>query len=167
MSLHFNADEVFRIGMEVELNGKAFYDEASKRCESDTLRPILELLRDEEQKHYEAFAAMREKLPTQAAEQTVFDPDGQMGAYLKALADSHVFTSATHAADLARQCENEIELLGLALQFEKDSVLMFQTMKELTRADLGQKQIEWLIGEEQEHVRKIAGVLNTIQGAGA
>lgn len=167
MSIRFNADEVFEIGMAVELNGKTFYDEASRLCETPEVRGVLEILRDQEQEHYEAFAAMREKLPPDAALQAVFDPNDESGAYLKALADSHVFTSQTQAGDVARECENERDILRLALRFEKDSVLVFQTMKELTKAEWGGDRIDWLIEAEKEHVRQIAGVLAALDNLGA
>lgn len=167
MGIHFNADEVFKIGMEVELNGKVFYDEASRVCDSAKLRGILEVLRDQEQAHYETFSKMREDLPSEAAEENVYDPDGQAAAYLKALADSHVFTSETQAADLARQCKDESELLRVALRLEKDTVLMFGTMKDLTRAEWGKAHIDRLIAAEQEHVRQIAGALSAIENLGA
>ena len=166
MGIQFNADEVFRIGMEVELNGKAFYHEASTLVKSLELRVILELLRDEEEKHYNAFAAMREKLPAAAAEETVYDPEGEMGAYLKALADSRVFTSESQASEVARACDDEEEILRLALKFEKDSVLVFQAMRDLTKAEWGKEKIDWLIEQERDHVRKISGALAALERLG-
>ena len=163
MGVHFNADEVFRIGMEVELNGKAFYDEASAVCDALELKVILEFLRDEEQKHYDAFGAMREKLPAGASEESVYDPEGEMGAYLKALADSRVFTSETQAAEAARSCETEEDILRMAVRFEKDSVLMFEAMKGLTKAEWGKEKIEWLIEQEKDHVRKVSGALAALE----
>ena len=83
--IHFSADEVFRIGMEVELNGKTFYDQAALQSKSNEAKGVLEYLRDQEDSHYALFSTMRDKLPEGAKADTVFDPDGEMSAYLKAL----------------------------------------------------------------------------------
>ncbi|NOZ21883.1 MAG: rubrerythrin [Planctomycetes bacterium] len=164
MSIGFSADEVFKIGMEVELNGKAFYDAALGLCEDEEPKETIKHLRDEEGKHYASFAKMRDQLPPEAKAETVFDPDGQMAAYLKALADSRVFTSESQAADIARNCRSAREILQVALRFEKDSVLMFQALKEGTKPEWGQEKIDYLIGAEMEHIRKINALLEKLAG---
>jgi rubrerythrin len=162
--LSFSADEIFKIGMEIELNGKTFYDTAAGACEDPDAKQVMEYLRDEEQKHYDSFSTMREALPEGAKTETVFDPDGQMGMYLKALADSRVFTSETQASDLAKTCNAPAEVFQVALRFEKDSVLLFQTMKEATKPEWGQDKIDLLIEAEKEHIRKISEALAKLEG---
>jgi len=161
-SFGFSADEVFKIGMEVELNGKAFYQAALDVCGDQEPRATIEYLRDEEDKHYASFAEMRDKLPAEAKSESVFDPGGEMAAYLKALADSRVFTDETQAADIARKCGSAQELLHVALRFEKDSVLMFQALKEGTKAEWGRDKIDFLIEAEKDHIRKINAILEKL-----
>ncbi|MEW6356490.1 MAG: hypothetical protein AB1696_09200 [Planctomycetota bacterium] len=166
MSIGFSADEVFKIGMEVELNGEAFYDAALELCKARETKKTIKYLRDEEQKHYATFALMRDQLPAAARAATVFDPDGQMAAYLKALADSRVFTNENQAADIARKCKSPEEVLQVALRFEKDSVLMFQAMKEGTKPEWGQDKIDLLVEAEKEHIRRINALLAKTGSAG-
>jgi len=152
----FNADEVFKIGMEVELNGRAFYQAAVDGCTDDGPKKVLEYLRDEEDKHYASFSKMRDELPEGARHDTVFDPDGEMALYLKALADSRVFTTETEAVEVAKACRTPRDVFQAALRFEKDSVLLFETMKETTKPEWGQDKIGLLIEAEKEHIRKIS-----------
>ena len=163
MGIFFSADEIFRIGMDVELNGRAFYEAAVEQSESEEAKAMLKHLGDEEVAHYETFSKMREQLPPQAKTETVFDPDGQLSAYLKALADSRVFTNETQAAEVARGCKTAADVLRVALGFEKDSVLMFQAMKEMTRADLGKEKIDGLIRSEKDHISTLSKALEQIQ----
>ena len=161
--MNFNANEIFRIGMEIELNGKTFYQTAAGACKDKDAKAVLEYLRDEEMKHYHTFSRLREDMPQGARTQTVFDPDGQLAMYLKALADTRIFTNETGASNVARKCKTTADVFKAALQFEKDSVLMFQAMKDMTRPEWGQEQIDLLIAAEQEHVRRISAALATAQ----
>jgi rubrerythrin len=160
--LGFNADEIFRIGMEIELNGKAFYQAAVESCADKEAKGIFEYLRDEEAKHYDLFAKMRSNLPQGAKAQTVFDPDDEIALYIKALADSRVFTTEIEAARLAKSCKTPVEVLRVAQQFEKDTILLFESMKEVTKAEWGQAKIDDLIDEEKGHIRKISAILAKI-----
>ena len=164
MSISYNADEVFQIGMDVELNGKAFYEAAAAVCKEPDARAMMETLAGQEAKHYQVFSEMRQRLPAEAQPESVCDPDAQMQAYLQALADSRVFTSETQAADMAKNCGSAVDVLKIALQFEKDSVLLFQSMKALTRADWGQEKINGLIAAEQGHIRMISSMMATLKG---
>lgn len=160
--LGFNADEIFRIGMEIELNGKAFYQAAVESSVDKEAKAIFEYLRDEEAKHYDIFAKMRGSLPEGAKAQTVFDPDDEVTLYVKALADSRVFTTESEAARLAKSCKTPVEALRAALQFEKDSILLFQSMKTVTKAEWGKEKIDDLIDQEKGHIRKIAAILGRL-----
>lgn len=164
MSMSFSASEVFTVGMEVELSGRAFYDAAAAHCEAAGVKAVLTNLRDQEAAHYRTFSEMREALSGEAKAQTVYDPDGQMGAYLKALADSRVFTSKTQAAQVAERCKTAAEVLETALRFEKDSVLMFQAMKDVTREDWGRDKIDGLISAEKGHIRDLCAALAGVKG---
>ena len=167
MSIAFNADEVFQIGMEVELNGQAFYEAAAARSSEEQPKEVLLGLAEQEAVDHRVFSRMRGRLPAEAQPTAVYDPDGQMGSYLKALADSRVFTNATQAGDVAHNCETAVDVLDVALQFEKDSVLMFQAMKEMTRPDWGKDKIDGLIRAEEGHIRQISSMKTRLQGGAA
>lgn len=167
MSMAFNADEIFQIGMEVELNGQAFYEASAALCKDQGAKAMLTLLGEQEETHYRVFSRMRDQLPESAHPQSVYDPDGQMGSYLEALADSRVFTNETQAHDVAKSCQSPVDVLDVALRFEKDSVLMFQTMQEMTRDEWGKDKIDGLINAEQEHIRLISSMKGKLIGLGA
>lgn len=158
----FNADEIFRIGMEIELNGRAFYQAAAETCVDKEAKSVLEFLRDEEGKHYGIFASMKKDLPAEAKDQTVFDPDNEMALYIKALADSRVFVNESEAAKLAKSCKAPLEVLRAALQFEKDTILLFEMMKKAARPEWGQAKIDGLMEEERGHIRKITSIMSKL-----
>lgn len=152
MSISFNADEVFEMGMDIETNGEAYYRKAAELSKNEEIGKVFLRLMKEEKKHYEIFKKLREGLPPKSTQPTIADPEDQEYLYLDALVKSRLFNNVHEAEDLASKVGGEIEALRAALIFEKDTILFFQTMKSMTREDLGQSEIDRLIEEERKHV---------------
>ncbi len=156
MSITFSADEVFKMGMDVEKNGEAYYNRAAELAKDPQIKETFAYLAGEEQKHWEKFKELRESLPPKFSLPTVGDPEGLESLYLDALVKSHLFSNEREAEEVASKVEDEIEALRAALTFEKDTILFFQAMRSMTREDLGQDKIDMLIKEEHKHVIRIS-----------
>jgi len=53
------------------------------------------------------------------------------------------------------QVKSAADALNLAIQFEKDSVLFFLSMQDVTCEDKGLELIQILVKEEQEHLKRL------------
>ena len=162
MSISFNADEVFEMGMDVERNGEAYYRKAAEKVDDPEVKDILIFLADEEQKHFQTFRKLRESLPAKATTTVTQDPEDQEALYLDALVKSRLFNSEKKAERIASSVKGELEALKTALTFEKDTILFFMHMKEMTREDLGKDKIDMLIEEEHSHVVKISEIIRHV-----
>jgi rubrerythrin len=162
MSISFNADEVFEMGMDVEKNGEAFYRKAAEMAKDPEVKKVLLHLMEEEKKHWDTFKRLRESLPPKSSLPTVGDPEGQENLYLNALVKSRLFSDENEAEEIASRVEDEIEALRAALTFEKDTILFFQSMKAMTREDLGRAEIDLLIDEERQHVIQISQAIKRV-----
>jgi rubrerythrin len=156
MSLGFNAREVFDIGVQIEVNGKAFYEAAAKKVADAKNRTFFSELADWEAQHIKLFGELRDKLPASAGATEVFDPEGEAAMYLKATADSHVFVTNRDVVGLVAGCRGPAEILDLAITFEKDSVVYYTSMKQAVSPKLGQEKIDRLINEEIRHIGMLA-----------
>ncbi len=152
MSYYLNADEVFKIGVEIEANGREFYGTAANRLPAGPAADLCRTLASWEQTHIELFERLRRDLPTTAREGGAFDPTGELAGYVKALADTHVFATKAGTVSLAEKCKTGIEVLDLALTFEKDSVALYTAMKKIVDPSEGQAEIDKLIDEELRHI---------------
>ncbi|MBN1422047.1 MAG: ferritin family protein [Planctomycetes bacterium] len=159
MGVTFNADEVFEMGIRIEENGEAFYQAGAKIVDDPKAREVLLDLARKEKQHAETFRKLKAELPKDAAQPTVFDPEGVGTAYLKAAADTHVFNMYEAVDEVLQGVKTAREVVRAALGFEKDSIVFFLTMKDVIPAKLGQSQIDRLIREEQMHIRDLAAVL--------
>ena len=57
------------------------------------------------------------------------------------------------------------EVIDLALKFEADSVAFFQQLKKVTPPEWGGGEIDKLIDEEKEHVRKLKELKSNMEKA--
>ena len=152
MSFYFNADEIFQVGVQIERNGKSFYEKAAQKAADSKVKSLCQELAGWETRHVELFEAMRAGLPDSAREGGSFDPDSELAGYVKAAADEHVFLQNKDVSDLVAACSSAADLLDLAIRFENDSVKFYRVMQQLVAADLGQVKLDSLIDEELRHV---------------
>jgi rubrerythrin len=152
MAVTFNADEIFKIGVEIEKNGYAFYSAAAARSENNDTKKLLSELAHWEEKHIEIFEKLRKELSALKDIMEEFDPDNMVHLYLKSIADSRVFVKGQKMDGELEKCKSPSDVLSAALAFEKDSVVFYSSMKEIVRSDLGKADVDKLISEELLHV---------------
>lgn len=157
MNFSLNADELFKIGVEIEKNGRAFYDAAAKAVFDPHARKLFAELSEWEIKHVELFENLRKNLPADARGGDYFDPASETGSYIKDAADNHIFARDVDPAALGAACKTAVEALDIALTFEKDSVVFYTAMKKLIPPHLGQASIDAIIEEEIRHVAILNG----------
>ncbi|MBN1841458.1 MAG: ferritin family protein [Deltaproteobacteria bacterium] len=156
MIYRFNADEVFQIAIDIEENGKRFYEKAMDIVDNSDVKAVLRSLAKDEAKHLKRFAELKAQLPKIATEDTVWDPEHEMNQYLKMMADMHVFRSDLDVEKKLSQAKNPEDILKLGVQFEKDSIIFFVTMQDFTEEKKGREFIGQLIDEEKEHLKKLS-----------
>jgi rubrerythrin len=152
MSIDFNADEIFQLGIQIETNGKQFYETVAKNSVDPSVKGLFSELSKWESKHQQLFENLRKALPDSAKREILFDPQGESSLYLQAMAESHVFIKNKDVYGLASKCKTPQEALDLAIIFEKDSVVFFTTMKRVVPEHLGKDKIDLLINEEIRHI---------------
>lgn len=145
----FNADEVFEMAIEIEVKGQEFYKKAAADVDNDEVKSILLDLAEIEVEHESTFKTMKSELSADEKGKTVFDPDNEAAAYLKALADTKVF----YEKEIDTKSIKEV--MKAAITAEKDSIIFYLGMKHLVPAGKGQDKLDNIISEEMSHIRII------------
>jgi rubrerythrin len=153
MANEFNANDVFEIAKQIEINGAKFYREAANRVDEDKHKQFLIGLAEMEDAHEQTFAAMQKELGDSDAATTAFDPEDQSALYLKALADTRIFFEKDQPETTMKG------ILASAITAEKDSIAFYLGMKELVSEKMGQSKINDIIKEEMSHIQLLAGKL--------
>jgi len=159
MPYDFNADDVFEVAEQLERNGAKFYQDASERVQDAAHKEFLSGLSRMEREHEQTFASMREALKGREVEPTVFDPEGEAEAYLRALADTRIFFEK-------KIDDRSMEgILKAAIQAEKDSIVFYLGMKDMVPAALGSDKLDKIVREEMSHLRNLSSELLRLKGS--
>lgn len=159
VAIIFSAEEVLRMAEQIERNGARFYRHvAETQFDERTQNTLLDLAAMED-RHEEAFAAMRAQLAETQREPIGFDRYQEMPLYLRAMADRRVFAIRNDPTERLTGRETSQRILELAIGFEKDSVVFYLGLKDLVPEAVGGVHVDTIIKEEMSHISILAGRL--------
>ena len=148
----FSASEVIEMGIEIEKNGRDFYNGVAQVSNNPQAVKIFRYLAGEEEKHIDRFKYILREVknyePTEAYPDEYF-------AYLKVLSEGHIFTKEKTGSKIAETIKTDSDAIEMGIGFEKDSILFYHEIKRVVLED-EEKIIDKLIGEEQNHLIKLA-----------
>lgn len=154
MGYSFNAGEVFDIAINIEENGKFFYDESQKRIDNQDVKKLFADLASQEIEHKKKFESLKAQLPAGSKTSTVWDPDNELDRYIKTMADEHIFVTSAGVNEQLAGITDTKSALKMAIEFEKDSVIFFLSLEDnTTQSD--RELIKSLVKEEQEHLKRL------------
>ncbi len=167
MTFDFNADEIFAMAEQIEINGAKFYRKMADNISDVPIRQLFLDFAAMEDDHKKVFADLRAKLSDQERESRVFDPEGESAQYLQALADIRVFDKkAEDSFSLSGgldEPEKLREVFWGAISREKESIVFYLGLKGLVPENLGRKKIDDIIREEMKHLRLLSNELASLK----
>jgi rubrerythrin len=164
MAMAFNADEIFEMAEEVERNGAKFYREVAAKASDRKTKEMFLGLAAMEDGHLRTFREMRAALSDQEKGGTTFDPDNEAALYLQAMADAKGFEGMRSPTEKLTGRESMPELLEIAIDAEKNSVMFYVGLKGMVAARAGKDKVEGVIREEVGHVAQLRRELAAIRG---
>ncbi|MBL8027866.1 MAG: hypothetical protein JNL74_15700 [Fibrobacteres bacterium] len=162
MAAVFNFQEVYEIGIQIEQNGLAFYRHFSSKAKDDKAKKVLRELALWEEKHFELFTKLRNEEAVKLSGVEPIDQNGEAAAYLRSLADSHVFLRSFDLDDMSRELHSDKLVLQKALHFEKDSVKLYESLLDNMPDEFGKEAVRRLAEEEIKHVEMITHELASL-----
>ena len=161
MVITFTADEIFEMAIEIERNGAELYREAAERSsDKKTKRALLEMAETEDG-HLETFEHMRRELGAKN-EMTTFDPDSRSAMYLQTMAGARGWEGRISPTQKLSGNETSKEIIEIALNSEKESVVFYFGLKGLVSDKAGKDKIEEIIIEELEHISSLLQKLKSL-----
>ena len=152
--IHFSAKEVIEMAIRIEENGVEFYTRAGNATKSERLKELFIFLAREEKKHIACFEDMDKRIESNDLPGSIDPYLEEESLYLKALANSRVFTNAHEGKGLAGEVRGENDILQTAINMEKDSILFYYELHNAVR-DKDKATLRNLIEEEKTHLRKL------------
>jgi rubrerythrin len=147
----FAGSEIIELGIQIEKNGKDFYDVLESKTKSKKAKEVFRYLAGEEERHIAVFKnileSVRQYEPAEAY-------PGEYFSYMSALAAGYVFTKKNKGAEAARKTKSDREALELGISFEKESILFYEGMKGVVPED-EHGVLNSLILQERSHLRQL------------
>ncbi len=159
----FNIDEVFEIAEQIERNGANFYTKAAEMFPEYSKKSIFLKLADMEKEHEKRFHAMRLEVAKKEREIAQFlDPSGEAAVYLRSIANSKVFDLRADPTIKFKDVRSVSELLRIAIDLEKDSIIFYLGIKESIPEGLGKDKIDLIVKEEMGHVELLTNLIESL-----
>jgi rubrerythrin len=158
MATIFSGSEIVRMGIQIEENGKAFYETLANQTKTDKAQELYRFLSAEEQKHIVVFQNILDKLDNSEPAEAY---PGEYLEYMKVLADEYVFTQKDKGKHLAKQIKTDKDAVELGIKFEKDSILFYEGMKK-SIPQTHHKVVNELILQETSHFRQLADLKRSL-----
>ena len=155
----FAAHEIVEIAVQIEINGRDFYNTLSGKTKDKTTKEIFEHLAEEEEKHMQKFREILEKFhkyePKESYPQEYF-------SYLNSLASDVIFTQKDKGSELAKKMKTRHEAVDFGVKAEKDSILFYEGIKKVTPQS-EHPIVNEVITEEQNHLTQLIDLRKYMQ----
>ncbi|MBW2602739.1 MAG: ferritin family protein [Deltaproteobacteria bacterium] len=150
----FSLKDIIDIAVQIELNGEKIYRCAAEKIQNPSLSTLLQWLADEEVKHMEWFAALKDKI-ADTGEHPEQEKFGR--ALLQNAVGSH--SLSLEDADFS-DIEQVKDLIHLVMEFENDTVLFYKMLQPLIEDQETLDQLHTIIQEEEDHALRLKKVLS-------
>ena len=152
MSNIFAGSEMVELGVEIEKNGRDFYEGIFAGSKSEVAKKLFKYLAGEEEKHIATFQKI---LVATEKYEPVESYTGEYLSYMKSLASECIFTKKNTGVEISKKIKSDKEAVDLAIGFEKDSIIFYEGMKKVV-PEYDHKIVNSLISQEQSHLRQLA-----------
>ena len=154
----FAGSEILELGVQIEKNGRDFYNTLVSRSKSQQAREIFRYLATEEEKHIVVFKRILEKIEKYEPAEAY---PGEYFSYMNALASEHVFTQKDKGEEAAKAAKSDREAVEKGIGFEKDSIIFYEGTKKVV-PEHDRQIIDELIIQEQGHLRQLSELKNKL-----
>ncbi len=148
----FSGSEIVEFGIQIEKNGRDFYNTLVNQSKDKKTIEIFRYLAGEEAKHIAVFQKIMDAVEKHKPAESY---PGEYFAYMNALARDYVFTQKDKGREIAKNVKGDKEAISLGIGFEKDSIIFYVGMKKVV-PEYDHKIVDKLIAQEQDHLRQLS-----------
>ncbi|MFC1658600.1 ferritin family protein [Candidatus Omnitrophota bacterium] len=148
----FAGSEVVELGIQIEKNGRDFYNAVAGQSKNPKAKEIFQFLEGEEKKHIAVFEKILDTVNKYEPPESY---PGEYFAYMNSLASGYVFTQKDKGSEIAKKVSADKQAVELGIGFEKDSITFYEGMKRVV-PEQSHKVVDELIKQEQSHLKMLS-----------
>lgn len=154
----FSIEEIIDLAIRIEENGEKVYRGAVEKASTPSLAALLRWLADEELRHIEWFSQLKKGVNKTAGDPRAMELGRRI---LQGVVGSQSFS--LEEADFSK-LEQRRDLLKVAIEFEKDTVLFYEMLHPLVEDEDG--IMKKIMSEEKRHIEVLQECLDEAAGNG-
>lgn len=156
MAAFFKSSEIYRMAIELEKNGLAYYTEIARQATNEQTKAVFTYLATIEKKHLRKF---RKLLANKSKSTPPESYRGEYMKYLRALLKDRLFTSSAAARSRAAKSGSKAAI-STGIQAEKNSILFYSELLDLVPADDREALVK-ILTEEKRHLSRLMDYKNS------
>ena len=160
MGIFYSGQEILEMAIIIEEKGFEFYNTYAEDAKNEKIKKLFEYLGGEEINHKKMFQGFLDGI--EKGEFSISYANEEVEQYFKAVVDSRVFDDPNFAIQLAKDTEDEIKAIDLAIGFEKDTILFYYELVGLVK-EKTKDIIMDIIKEEKKHVQNLSKIKSELQ----
>ena len=149
----FSAHEILDLAIQLEENGETVYREAAGQAQNGDIRELLLWMAEEEVKHTRWFTELKQEIESRSI--NPFMEEMSRKVFGGILGDK----SFSHRDVNFSQIDSTEDLIKIFIEFEKDTVLFYETLIPFIEDDRTLNYVTKIIEEENNHIKKLHELL--------
>jgi rubrerythrin len=151
--------EFLELAIEIEKNGRFFYEVVARFNRNREMEDVFAKLAAREREHENTFHDMLSHLGGYRPKQQY---TGEHYQYIRDLAKSSIFVGERVKALLTRKPMTDVEALEIGISLEKDSILFYSEMRGMVPRE-DQEIIDVITNEEKRHLSELTYMANKLK----
>ena len=145
----FSIQEILDLAIRIENNGESVYRRAVDEISETALASVLQWMADEEAEHARWFSELKHRLRTHSTNPFMLEMSR------KVFDDILGEKSFSHQDVDFSKIDRIIDLVAVFIEFEKDTILFYETLKPFIEDNDTLRHLESIIAEENKHIAKL------------
>ena len=147
----FAGSEIVELGIEIEKNGRDFYNTLTSQSKNQKAKDIFKYLAEQEEEHMAVFQKILDAIQKYEPPESY---PGEYFAYMNALVSESVFTKKNKGKEIAKKTKDDRQAVDIGIGAERDSIVFYEGMKKAV-PEYEQKVIDEVITQEQGHLKQL------------
>lgn len=136
----------------IEKEGVAFYESLAKHTRNDKIKKLALTLVKVEKRHQERFEELGRGMKEDS--EPADEITKEVREYIRTLIDHRIFDTPEHAAKLAAGLTDENEAVDIAINFEKENILLLLECGAIMRGE-ARELVKTFVKQEKAHIRSL------------
>ncbi len=147
--------DIFDFAINAERQGIRFYNKVAEKFDNKDLKELFQKLAREEAEHVKTFQKIKEKAQKKGEVAPFVFEDADVDEYVRSIILEGLFPSEEEADKQIESVETPASACAMAMQAEKNAILLYSELARLAKDREHKKVLEKLVREEKSHMVKL------------